>query len=1049
MPFLTATLADQPEPNQPFGAIPPESSQTDSTTIFPNDKNKKNAISNKDDRVSHGTIASTFASLRPSFSRSLKSGSSQEPKMTKLDRESTQNYDQLQLNNDPTYSIAANPSAFYASHKENNANQNQKPSILPSSSLTLHGPLSHHLDLKIENNDSFSADLEAFLFDTKTAPSGIESTQSKTPSLSSNLNKSEPCHTANSKLATPTLSSPSINRGTTVDFTAQLYDSHSRTANVTPTSTSAISNSLNSEGPISILDKTAIPLQVSNMTVATNSKSTSLSSFSSKGQSFPSSSSSSLSLSSSPSVPLKSRLDTQHDLPILPQQILNNSNISNIPQTPITNSTTPTIHIMSYPSPPLQSATISAVDKNICESNVNTIEILTQSERTHIVTPTVSYTTIIDSDVEVDEDDKISSPSTTPSSDNAPSSPHITASPPFSSSPSSSSSHNGFQSQHNAVSDLKESVAALQITPPNDYQVPIPQKSEDWAALVDTPASPIYAQYPNVMPKPFLSTYGAEGYTDSPAPEDGVAQGYQGDYMQHMSQYQQYPNQQYYSQQQPQNQYPYPHFNLPYQYQHHNSTSSVPLTHHHGNRMGSGDFNNAFRKSWSASETLNGPGYNSHGYLTPPRHPDDLNRSRPGSSMGFRQPHTSVSLLTDTAVLAKYRETAIKTNDPSIQLSYAKYLLEIGEPPVPNTSTSGSRSSSSSDVGTPRPSFATTTSNTPPSSTPPSPTSAHHDTESGKKQLTQEAVYWIDRLAKEGVAEAQFIRATWYEEGLYSSKMNLDKALRWYQSASKGEYGPAHYKVAYFCEKKKDNNKAVMLYKKAAVHNEAPANYLGQSRNMKAGLEYLKRAAAFATEAAPKAPYVLGLILAREYGDQLTIPDDIAFPDDGEALEWFRKSAQLGYGPADYKLGYCYEFGSMGCAVDPFLSVHHYERAVLAGDSNGEAEMGLSGWYLSGAENCFQSDEQLAFQYASIAAEKKYAKAQYAMGYYYEVGVSVPTDMDKAMEFYKLAAANGNKDAIKRLENQSSEDVDKLGHKKSIKKIKQGRRSKDQSCNIM
>ncbi|KAG0001897.1 hypothetical protein BGZ79_003960 [Entomortierella chlamydospora] len=713
---------------------------------------------------------------------------------------------------------------------------------------------------------------------------------------------------------------------------------------------------------------------------------------------------------------------------------------------------------MSYPSPPLQSATLSIADKDIHESDVvSSIEIhtfdISQPQPKHIATPTVSYTTITDSD-QVDEDN--SSPSPASLSDCTPSSPHISSSPSSSSSPPPD---NAIQLQDSVVSGLKKSVAALQITSENDFLMPIPQKSEDWAALVDTPASPTHNQYPGMMPNPM---YGTEGFTDSPAPEEG-AYGYQGDYMQHVAQRQYYPNQQYYYQSQQQQQY---HHNFPYQHQHHNSTSSVPLAHHYG--MGSGDSHNtadikAFRKSWSASETMSGAGYNSFGYLTPPRHPDDLhNRSRPGSGLGIRQPHTSVSLLTDAAILAKYRDTAIKTNDPSIQLSYAKYLLEIGEVPSPNASISSSSSSSSSaDIGTPRPSFASfsNNNNSPPVSAPPSPTSAQHDTESGKKQLTQEAIYWIDRLAKEGQSEAQFIRATWYEDGLYYSKKNLDKALRWYQSASRGDYGPAHYKVAYFCEKKKDNSKAVILYKKAAVHNEALANHrlamiylygeLGQSKNMKVGLEYLKRAAAFATESAPKSPYVLGLILAREYGDQLAIPDDIAFPDDGEALEWFRKSAHLGYGPANYKLGYCYEYGSLGCAIDPFLSVHHYERAVLAGDSKGEAEMALSGWYLSGAENCFQADDQLAFKYASIAAEKGLPKAQYAMGYYHEVGISVPTDMEKAMEFYKLAAANGNKDAIKRLEDQSTSH-NKLAHKKSIKKMKQNRKAKrETSCNIM
>ncbi|KAF9967494.1 hypothetical protein BGZ70_009333 [Mortierella alpina] len=592
-------------------------------------------------------------------------------------------------------------------------------------------------------------------------------------------------------------------------------------------------------------------------------------------------------------------------------------------------------------------------------------------------------------------------------------------------------------------------MAPLRIPTNDDFVKPIPQKSEDWAALVDTPASPIQAHHHHMMAgQPHqlrgLMNLGGGGFSDSPAPEDVTGTGPSSDYMQHTSQQQHF--------QQP---YSDPagsiHHNNPYQnHQHHNSTSSVPLQHieQYGPLN---DNRQSFRKSWAATETLNGPGPSPYGYMTPPRHPSDVSgRSSPRppkqSSVA-----TSVSLLTDAAVLAKYRETAIKTKDASIQLSYAKYLLEIGDPCPPGTSLT--------PEGTPRSSSAAgSNTDSPPVSSPPSPTSMQQDSQNGKKQLTLEAIYWIDRLAKEGQPEAQFIKGTWYEEGSYMCKKTPDKAVRYYQSASKGDYGPAHYKYGYSCEKKKDNNKAVMLYKKAAIHNDVPANHrlaviylygeLGQNKNMKAGLQYLKRAASFATESAPMAPYVLGLILSRDYDKNLAIPDDIAFPDDGEALEWFRKSAQLGYGPANYKLGYCYEYGSLGCPIDPFLSVQHYERAVLAGDSNGEAEMALSGWYLSGAEGCFAANDQLAFDYATKAADKKLPKAQYAMGYYHEVGIATPIDLEKAMEFYKLAAQNGNKDAKKRLEEQAAAH-DKMGHKNSIRRLKQGRNAKDQSCSIM
>ncbi|KAG0197660.1 hypothetical protein BGX28_008852 [Mortierella sp. GBA30] len=633
----------------------------------------------------------------------------------------------------------------------------------------------------------------------------------------------------------------------------------------------------------------------------------------------------------------------------------------------------------------------------------------------------------------------------------------------LSTSSSTSEHQRGYQLSDGPVSTAGSkmlSMTPLQIPPNDGFLNPVPQKSEDWAALVDTPASPIQAHHHHMMagqPPQLrgLMNLGGGGYTESPAPEDVTGAGPSADYMQHISQHHPsdptmgahlyHPHQQ--------------HHNFPYQHQqHYSSTSSVPLQQT-GQSGTPNDNRRSFRKSWSASENLNGSTYSNsaYGYMTPPRLPSDANgRSpspRPHGSQKQSSVATSVSLLTDAAILAKYRETAIKTKDASIQLSYAKYLLEIGEPCPPGTSFASEDTSRPSSASGSRP-------NSPPASGPPSPTTAtiQPDPQNGKRQLTLEAIYWIDRLAKEGQPEAQFIKGSWYEDGSYMCKKSTDKALRYYQSASKGDYGPAHYKYGYYCEKKKDNNKAVMLYKKAAVHNDVPANHrlaviylygeLGQSKNMKAGLQYLKRAASFATETAPMSPYVLGLILSRDYNKNLVIPDDIAFPDDGEALEWFRKSAQLRYGPANYKLGYCYEYGSLGCPIDPFLSLQHYERAILAGDSNGEAEMALSGWYLSGAENYFAADDQLAFDYATKAAEKELPKAQYAMGYYHEVGIATPIDMEKAMEFYKLAAANGNLDAQRRLEEQSAKH-DKMGHKNSIRRLKQGRHAKDQSCSIM
>lgn len=311
----------------------------------------------------------------------------------------------------------------------------------------------------------------------------------------------------------------------------------------------------------------------------------------------------------------------------------------------------------------------------------------------------------------------------------------------------------------------------------------------------------------------------------------------------------------------------------------------IPLETMHSNGPSSGTSNRrnqGNRRSWSPNDVLHSTtgGSVGHrhtiGYMTPPRQLADGIPSTSSSSSNSRQSSvaTSISLLTDAAILAKYRESANKTNDASTQISFAKYLLEIGEsssefvastrlsistpPPSRPSSATGSPerrpspSLSDSDNGgggsgsnttPPGPTAcsnnaghastapaAITAAAAPPPLTPlplpSSPVLAESTEKAGKRQLTIEAMYWIDRLAKEGHPEAQFIKGSWYEDGLYLCKKSADKAFRWYQSSSKGEYGPAHYKVGYYCEKRKDHNKAVMLYKKAAAHNDVPGSHV-------------------------------------------------------------------------------------------------------------------------------------------------------------------------------------------------------------------------------
>lgn len=62
--------------------------------------------------------------------------------------------------------------------------------------------------------------------------------------------------------------------------------------------------------------------------------------------------------------------------------------------------------------------------------------------------------------------------------------------------------------------------------------------------------------------------------------------------------------------------------------------------------------------------------------------------------------------------------------------------------------------------------------------------------------------------------------------------------------------------------------------------------------------------------------------------------------------------------------------------------------------------MALSKWYLCGAEGFFEKDEASAREFAEKAAAKGLVSAEFAVGYYCEVGVAGKKDLEQATSWY-------------------------------------------------
>lgn len=179
---------------------------------------------------------------------------------------------------------------------------------------------------------------------------------------------------------------------------------------------------------------------------------------------------------------------------------------------------------------------------------------------------------------------------------------------------------------------------------------------------------------------------------------------------------------------------------------------------------------------------------------------------------------------------------------------------------------------------------------------------------------------------------------------------------------------------------------------------------LGLPANPEAALPLLTRAAENATIEVPQPAYVYGLLLLNEF-THISIPPALFGPYippgsslQSEARKHLERAAYLNFAPAQYKLGHAYEFAAPPFPFDALLSVQYYSLASQQGEI--EADMALSKWFLCGAEGSFEKDEALAYTFAEKAARKGLPSAEFAMGYYAEVGVGGPKDIEAARKWY-------------------------------------------------
>ncbi|KAF9029962.1 hypothetical protein BJ165DRAFT_1378429 [Panaeolus papilionaceus] len=331
------------------------------------------------------------------------------------------------------------------------------------------------------------------------------------------------------------------------------------------------------------------------------------------------------------------------------------------------------------------------------------------------------------------------------------------------------------------------------------------------------------------------------------------------------------------------------------------------------------------------------------------------------------------------------------------------------------------------------------------------------------KRLSGVAVQMVLGMASQGgaqgqgggklaphVAEAIYHRAMLTATGAFPQLIghNPRTAFRDFEAAARGGYPAAWFRLGRDYENFNDHAHAKECFERgvrygveSCIYRMGMAHLLGQLSlppNPTLALPLLHRSATLASLNCPQPAYVFSLLLSSSFTSLPTplLPTAFApFIPAGssptlEARKHLERAAYLHFGAAQYKIGHAYEFAEPPWGFDPVLSVMYYELASRAGEA--EADMALSKWFLCGSTGAatggdpssttggFEKDEGLALVFAEKAARKGLASAEFAMGYYAEVGVGQGRDLEGAVRWYKKAAAQGNTDAADRLTALSS-----------------------------
>lgn len=237
--------------------------------------------------------------------------------------------------------------------------------------------------------------------------------------------------------------------------------------------------------------------------------------------------------------------------------------------------------------------------------------------------------------------------------------------------------------------------------------------------------------------------------------------------------------------------------------------------------------------------------------ITPSFSVSMINQQQQQQEPSSKYSKASYSLTNHPDAIKLYRTMALKTGDPTVQLTYAKYLLEVAslydskekrQPFRPNLSLSLPLLKRQSGTGRPssiassrrssmdthmsayrRDSSATMMQQ-------PSTDDEEISKKKKKRMLEEEGVRWIKKLAKQRVGEAAYLLGLWYDRGMYGFRKS-SKAIKFYEIAANDKVPEAMFAVGQYHEREQDYMTSFQLYEDAASLGLVEALYVRFNQN--------------------------------------------------------------------------------------------------------------------------------------------------------------------------------------------------------------------------